>query len=170
MKKILLPILILTAGIFNTAQGQAKLKIGHVNSNEILQVVDGVKEADAQLKTYADQLEQQNQIMLQEYQTKMQQYQSQVDMMTDVVKEVKEKEIVDLEKRISEFQMTAQEKLAEKKEELYSPILKKAEDAIKEVAKENGYTYILDMSLGSVLYADEANDVTELVKKKLGVE
>jgi len=41
----------------------------------------------------------------------------------------------------------------------------------KDVAKENGYTYIFDTSpgIGVVLYADESTDVTALVKAKLGM-
>ena len=49
------------------------------------------------------------------------------------------------------------------------PIMDKITAAIEEVAKENGYTYIFDGSVGFVLYADETTDVSDLVKGKLGL-
>ncbi|MFN9882854.1 MAG: OmpH family outer membrane protein, partial [Bacteroidota bacterium] len=64
----------------------------------------------------------------------------------------------------------AQEKLQTKKQEIYSPILKKAEDAVKAVAKENGYAYVFDTSIGAVIYAQDADDIMPLVKKKLNLK
>lgn len=47
----------------------------------------------------------------------------------------------------------------------------KATNAIKEVAKENGFTYIFDMSSGAILFASETSeDILPLVKKKLGIQ
>jgi outer membrane protein len=89
---------------------------------------------------------------------------------TDAVKEIKQQEIKDLENRIQQFQGTAQDKLQNKKEEVYSPILKKAEDAIKEVAKANNYAYVFDTSAGAVVYAQESDNLMELVKKKLALK
>ncbi len=53
---------------------------------------------------------------------------------------------------------------------MYSPILKKAEDAIKQVAKENNYSYVFDMGTGAVIYAQDSDDLMPLVKKKLGLK
>ena len=70
-----------------------------------------------------------------------------------------EKELEDLGNRIQDFQQTAQESIQKKKEELYGPILKKAEAAIKDIAKEKGYSYIFDTSLGTVLYAQDSDNI-----------
>jgi hypothetical protein len=37
------------------------------------------------------------------------------------------------------------------------------------VAKENGFTYIFDVSAGSLLYQPESDNVLSLVKTKLGI-
>ena len=50
---------------------------------------------------------------------------------------------------------------------MYSPILKRAEAAIVEVAKENTYAYIFDTSAGAVVYAQPSDNVMDIVKKKL---
>jgi outer membrane protein len=60
--------------------------------------------------------------------------------------------------------------MQKKKEELYSPIIKKAEDAINAIAKEKGYSYIFDTSVGAVLFAQESDDVMALVKAKLSLK
>ncbi len=144
-------------------------KLGHINSAELLSEMPEIKQADQKLEQYKKQLEEQNQAMLTEYQNKIQEYQQKEALMADAIKEVRQKEILDLEKRIQEFQVSAQQKLTTKKEELYNPTLQKAEDAIKAVAKEKGYAYIFDTSLGAVIYAQPTDDVISLVKTKLGL-
>jgi outer membrane protein len=89
--------------------------------------------------------------------------------MADPIRQSKIKEITDLENRIQDFQQTAQESISKKKEEIYAPILKKAEDAIVVLAKEKGYAYVFDTSLGATIYAQESDDMMDIVKKKLGI-
>ena len=140
-----------------------------MNTQEILAMMPEVKTADGELQKYQSQLEGQLKSMGAEYQSKVQDYQSQEAIMADAIKKSKAKEITDLQERIQDFQQTAQESIQKKKEELYSPILKKTEDAVKEVAKENAYNYIFDTASGIVLFSSEATDVSVLVKKKLGI-
>jgi outer membrane protein len=93
-----------------------------------------------------------------------------MDSMPDAIKSIKQQELQDLGSRIEDFRQNAQESIQKKKEELYGPILKKAEDAIKETAKEKSYAYIFDISSGSFLYAQESDDIMGMVKAKLGVK
>ncbi len=165
MKKLLgLTIVAILMVGFANAQ-----KFGHINSAELLSIMPEIKSADTKLEAYQKQLEEQNTAMMTEYQNKIQEYQQKEALMADAIKEIRQKEIVDLEKRIQQFQISAQDKLANKKDELYSPTLKKAEDAIKAVAKEKGYAYVFDMSLGAVIYAQPSDDIMSFVKAKLGL-
>ncbi len=145
-------------------------KLGHINSAELLQLMPEIKAADSSLQAYQKSLEDQNQAMLNEYQGKVTDYQKNETTMPDAVKDVKQQEIQDLQQRIQTFQQTAQDKFQQKKEELYSPILKKAEDAIKQVAKENNYAYVFDTSAGAVIYAQDSDDLMPIVKKKLNLK
>lgn len=166
------PILTLIyAMLFVFANIQAQnLKFGHINSAELLSMMPGIKTADTELQNYGKQLESQLKTMSEEYQTKVQDFQSKQTLLADAVKETKVKEITDLELRIQEFQQTAQQSLERKKEELYNPIIKKAEKAIQEIGKENNYSYVFDTSTGSgILYAQESDNLMEKVKKKLGL-
>ncbi|MCC7222835.1 MAG: OmpH family outer membrane protein, partial [Chitinophagales bacterium] len=54
-----------------------------------------------------------------------------------------------------------------KGEELLNPIREKVRVAIQTVAKEGGFSYIIDTSAGNVLFSDPLLDVTALVKSKL---
>lgn len=170
MKKLIKSVLLVVVIFTSTFVHAQALKFGHINSAELVQAMPGIKDADGKLQTYYKQLEDQLKTMNTEYQTKFQDYQSKQALMADAIKEVKEKELADLEQRIVSFQQSAQEKMAGKKEELYNPILKKAEDAIKTVAKENNYSYIFDTSVGAVIYAQESDNIMPLVKKKLGLQ
>lgn len=165
--------LIIAALIFaaNTVVAQAQSnKFGHINSAELIQAMPQTKQADSTLKKFGESLDSQLKMMTGEYQNKVQSYQAKMDSMPDAIKSVKQQELQDLGNRIDDFRQNAQESIQKKKEELYGPILKRAEDAIKDVAKEKGFAYVFDTSSGSFLYAQESDDITALVKAKLAIK
>jgi outer membrane protein len=53
--------------------------------------------------------------------------------------------------------------------ELTSPIIEKARKAVEDVATENSYTYVFNSTEGLLLYATPSDDITDLVKAKLGI-
>jgi outer membrane protein len=109
--------------------------------------------------------------MAKEYQTKMQDYQANQATMSNLVKQSKEKEIVDLETRITQFQANAEQEFESKRAELLKPILDKIQNAINLVGKEKGYTYVLDLATGATVYVGtDAIDCTKDVKAKLGIK
>ena len=73
------------------------------------------------------------------------------------------------EQTLVNFEQESQQKLVAKSEELLQPMQDKVNNAIKLVAQENGFAYILDMSQGSILYADPTTDISTMVKAKLGI-
>ncbi|MBS1689000.1 MAG: OmpH family outer membrane protein [Bacteroidetes bacterium] len=168
MKKLLM---ILACGLLitNMALAQAT-KFGYISSAELLQSMPDRVKADSDLNKYARSFQQELETMGKEYQTKVQQFQAGEKTMTDAMKEVKMKEIQDLQNRIESTQQSAQDKVAQKKQELYGPILDKADKAIKEIAKEKAYDYIFDASQGALLYAKEGDNILPLVKAKLGLK
>ncbi|MBP6334090.1 MAG: OmpH family outer membrane protein [Bacteroidia bacterium] len=169
IKKTLLLAVVLIISSQLSALAQT-LKFGHIDSGTLIQMMPQTKQADSTLRKYGESLDSQLKGMTAEYQNKLQSYQSQADSMPDAIRATKEKELNDLGNRIQDFQQTAQESIQKKKEELYGPILKKAEDAIKEIAKEKSYSYIFDTSLGSVIYAQESDNLMDVVKARLGIK
>jgi outer membrane protein len=147
------------------------LKIGYINSAVLLNSMPEKAKADSDVAKYAKSFQDEIDLMMKEYQTKGQQYQANEKTMDDAMKEVKMKEIQDLQNRIESIQQSAQEKLQQKKSDIYQPILDKADKAIKAVAKEKNFDYIFDAAAnGSMVYEKEEYDVTGLVKAKLGIK
>jgi outer membrane protein len=163
MKKF---ILIFATVLSTAAFGQ---KLGHINSNELLQSMPERSSVEEEIKQYAQELESQLSAMTKEYQSKVQNYQSKEATMTEAIKQDKIKEITNLEERISEFQKTAQKDLQTREEKLLKPIIDKAKGAIEDVAKENNYTYIFDSGVGVLLYQKDSDNIMPMVKKKLGL-
>ena len=109
--------------------------------------------------------------MYQEYQSKADNYQKKMAAgeMSKLIQEATEKELATMETNIREFQQSAEEDLDKYQSQLIAPIQEKALNAIKTVAKANGFSYIFDDASGAMLYKPEGDDVTALVKKQLGI-
>lgn len=147
-------------------------KFGYINSQELIQQIPQVKEANAELETIKAQYEKQGQDKVTALQTKyaaLERKQAQGEISPKQL----ETEAAFLEQErieIAKFQQDIQQKLVEKSETLLKPIRDRIQTAIDDVAKENGYTYIFDQSMGILLYADDATDVSAQVKAKLGMQ
>jgi len=168
MKKV---VLMLALGLMmGTAAMAQTQKFGYVNSQELLSIMPEMGKAETDLKTFAKQYQDQMETMTKEFEKKGQEYQAGEKTMTDAVRTVKQTELQSLQGRIEEYQKSAQEKIAKKKEDIYKPILEKADKAIKDVAKEKGFSYVFDASGGTILYANEGDNILPLVKTKLGIK
>lgn len=164
---ILLSILISTSATF----AQKSLKIGHINGQEVIAMMPERTEAENQIKAFGEQLGKDIESLQVELNNKINDYQNNEKNYTDLIKKSKVEEIQNLQARIQEYQKNAQQEFQKKEGELMKPIIEKAQNAIKEVAKANGYTYILDISAGGVLYeSEDASDIMPLVKAKLGIK
>lgn len=151
--------------------GAQTIKVAHVNTNEVMNAMPEKATAEKNLEKYYGELQEQLKTMAAEYQTKMQDYQANMETMSNLVKQSKEKEILDLETRIQQFQANAEGEFDKKRAELLKPLLDKIQKAIDEVGKEKGYTYILDVATGAAVYVGtDAVDVTPSVKSKLGIK
>jgi len=171
MKKGLTTLLI-AFGVMLSATTFAQQKIGHINADELLQMMPETKQAQAQIETYGRQLEKDLKEMETELDTKIQSFRTNEKMMTQLSRETKTKEIQELQLRIQEYSMRAQEDLQQKQVELLSPIIDKATKAVQDVAKEEGFTYILDSSPSKavvIFAADNSEDIMAKVKAKLGI-
>jgi len=149
---------------------QNKIKLAHVNSNDLMMMMPGIDSVQKSIQDYAKRLDDDGKAMLAEYEKKVIDFQNNQATMSQSLQQVRMKEIQDLEARIRAFEELAQEELQTKQETLLRPIVDKARAAIAEVAKEQGYTYVFDSALGVLLYSDDSDNIIELVKKKLGIK
>lgn len=149
----------------------AQQKIGHINADELLQLMPETKTAQAQLETYGKQLEKELAEMEDELDAKYKAFVDNQAVLTALAKQTKQQELQQLQQRIQEYGQNAQRDLQNKQVELLTPIIDKATKAVQDVAKENGYSYILDSSQSKavVIFQTDSTDIMKLVKKKLGI-
>jgi outer membrane protein len=167
MNKLIISIFILFVGTMSIdAQ-----KVGYLNSEEILALLPEVKQANSDIEVMKAMFTKKGQDMVKDLQAKYQVLQQKQagGELSPVELDKQGAALKAEEAKLQEFDQSSQQKIYAKSEELLQPIQDKVNKAIKDVAKENGYLYIFDYSLGVVLYADPETDVSKLVKAKLGI-
>jgi outer membrane protein len=168
-------IAILTSLIFlvgKNAMAQ-NIKFGHINSDELIQALPEFDSANVKLEKFRKELINALDLMTVELNNKSETYNKESKNYTEIVKQTKEQELVDMNKRIQEFQNNAQQQLQQKQSELFQPIMAKVDKAIKEVGKENGFVYVFSVGQGSsLLFYDEtkSTNIMPLAKAKLGLK
>lgn len=159
---------------FGTFAQEAELpqKIGHINADQLLQMMPETKSAQEQLQAYGQQLEKDLAEMEKELQTKTQTFRQNQDVMTTLSRDTKIRELQELQGRIQEYSMKAQEDLQNKQVELLTPIIEKATNAVQKVADDNNFSYILDSSESKavVIFAGNGVDIMPMVKQELGLQ
>ncbi len=171
MKNLIKLVVIILFLFSGTAVNAQNFKFGHINSAELLSLMPERDSAQAKIQQYAKDLEGELEIMNVEYNNKLNDYIEKQDILTPLVKQTKEQELSEFQSRIQDFTNNAQQDLQQQEAQMIQPIIQKAEKAIKDVAKENGFTYIFDLSRGAVIYfSEQSEDILPLVLKKLGLE
>ena len=169
---IAIAALAITVVLFGQNINAQTFKFGHINSDELIQAMPEFDSAQVKLEKFRKELVNALELMSVELNNKNDAYQKESKNYTDIVRQTKQQELTDLNRRIQEFQSNAQQQLQDKQVELFQPIYTKVDKAIKDVGKENGFTYIFDVSKGSLLYFDasKSTDVLPLAKAKLGLK
>jgi len=162
-------IVVLVAFAVNT-QAQKAAKVGHIEFSKLLEQMPGQDTVKGVMEKYVQSLQGQLQAMQSELELKGEDYKKNVATMSAIIKSTKEKEITDLQGRIEAFQQSAQQDIQSKQASLVAPFVEKAKNAIKDVAKEGGFAYILNAVDDLVLYSEGGENVMGLVKKKLGIQ
>jgi len=159
--------------IFAASAGYSQtLKFGHVNGNELVQALPEFDSARVKLEKTRQELENTLEIMTVQLNNMNDAYAKDSKNWTDLVRQTKEQEMIDLNKRIGDFQTKAQADLQDQQVILFKPIQEKVDKAIKEVGKENGFVYVFDTGSGVLLYFDEtkSTNIMPLAKAKLGIK
>lgn len=162
---VTLMALLLTAGSHLMAQ---QAKFGHVDYTGVAQSTPEWAAAEAEIKQYGEELQAEGEALQAELQKKYEEYQSKQATYSEAVAKLKQQEIQDMYQRLQKFSADAEKQISDKQTELLEPIQAKVLAAIKEVAKENKYTYVFDIS--TQLFNSESDDLTDKVKAKLGIK
>ena len=174
MKKII--FLIAIAVLSFSAGLQAQTKIGYTNVELILNYMPETEAIEKQMETLEKKLAEALEVKQKYYQQKLQEYMQaeQTGKLTDAQKQAAAQGLQGLEAEIQQQLGAAQQKLFAKRMEMLKPLQDKMQNAIDQVAKEEGYEYILNQAVGqgipSIIYGDESHDVTMKIANKLGLK
>ena len=164
MKKMFVIAALALTGFVAKAQN----KIGYISTDELIGVMPEAEKLDAELKDYQASLAQQGQDMMKELNEKDSLFVRDSAKLSPSMKEIKKNELVSLYQRAQNWNQQAQDMYQQEAQKKIAPLRSKALEAIRTVAKENGYTYILDSN--SVIVGPPGDDVLALVKKKLAIK
>ena len=145
---------------------EAELKIGYIDSQALMEQLPEFREAQQSLM----QLKQDYENQAQDRDVKLRKMQEDFKRQELLLSEARKAEMqAEFEEKVQQLQLFTQEKLGPEGElmrkniELMEPIFKRINDAIKLLAEESGYDYVLDSAAqsASLVYANEKYDLTE---------
>ncbi|HYG14924.1 MAG TPA: OmpH family outer membrane protein [Bacteroidia bacterium] len=176
MKKLMKTVMVAFALITFATAANAQQKIAYIYTDSLLLVMPEKKKADTVI--------QETQVKWQKaLAAKEEKIQSIADSLTRMMQRNKNTEptgdpFYNLLKddyqtemqRYSQLEQQAQADLQKKQQEIYEPLYNKVKAAIAEVAKEKGYSYVIDASMGGLLYMPPADNLLADVKKKMNIK
>jgi len=165
------PIFLFALLLGASISAQTAPKYGHLNLGNLLELLPDTKKADDEIKLFASKLGALDDSLGRALQAGAAILQKDYDagLLTPLVAQQRQAELQKQQEYLQKFEQDAQQQVTVKRDELLKPILAKVDEAIKAVATESGFSMIFDTSTGAMLFAAETDDVTALVKKKLGI-
>lgn len=167
--KFSLALAIFLSVVGNTATAQ---KIGHLNAGNLISLMPDAIKADSGLILYKKDLvatgDSLGKVFEKEYKAFGEAYNAGTLSQTEVKK--RQAELQKMQQSLQAYAQEVEQRVANLRRQLLQPILAKLDEAIRAIGKEGNYQVILDTSNGSALFAAESDDVSELVKKKLGLK
>ncbi|MEL6969698.1 MAG: OmpH family outer membrane protein [Bacteroidota bacterium] len=170
MKKILL-VSTLVLGSLIALTGQDRY--GHLNFGNLIAVMPEAIQANDSLEIMQATMVARGEAMAAQFQRDASAFIKDVQSGTLTPVQQQERQAA-LEKRQVEIQNFEQEivqTMGATRNQMLEPIIARAQQAIDDVAKENGYVMVFDTSVfNAVMFADESEDLMDMVKAKLGIE
>ena len=149
----------------------SEVKIGYVDSQQIMTQYEGFRTAQIELEKEQKRLEADYNVMAQQLDSLYQSYQQQQLLMSEDRRKEKEQEIVQKERELQEFGMKKlgpqNSELVQIQNQLMQPILKVFSDACNKVGADQGYDFIFDAGTGGLLYSLESHNITNEVLEEM---
>ena len=145
---------------------QAQSKVAHINTQELIASMPVAKKAQSEIEALGKTYQTDIQASITEYQNTVKQYDAEASTKTAEENQTRMVELQEKQQRIQQFRTDAQKDLADKEADLFKPIQEAAMKAINEVAKAQGYQYVLDRA---TLIVADGDDILADVKKQMGI-
>jgi outer membrane protein len=165
MKNKLIVAALFILGLGCTAVSAQTLKIGIVDSRAVSEKLPEVKQAYAQLGEFQKVKENDLRKEAEAFQTQVADYQKNAEGMDAGMRSAKERELQAKQEQIQLKESNAQADIQKRQQQIFDPIEKRIQEAIHQVANENGYTHVFAKEV--LLHSPTGDDISELVTKKL---
>lgn len=136
------------------------VKVGVVDMQKALQSVEAGKKAKAQLEKEFNAKKQQLQSEEASIKKMGEEFKKQSLVMSDEARGKKQSELQERIMKFQELTQRSQQEIQQKEQELTQPILGKLRGIISELAKQKGYSVILERNENTVLFSLEKDDLT----------
>ena len=151
-----------------TAMACQQNKIGYVDSVKIMDDYQEKIDVEARFKTKADAMGRKRDSISQAFQMELQQFQSKAQSMSQQSAQEEYSQLQQRGQQIGQRLQQEEQQLQQNSQTQMDSLVKKVKKEIRAYGKANGYTYILGGGEGgSVIYGDDANDVTNEILKIL---
>ena len=158
--------LIVIAAVALLASSASAQKLGHINSQEMMVQMKEYKAAETELERYQGELMRELEMFATLIKQDEAKYIEDEPNLTEEIKASRYQELMQKSQNFQTKQGEAEKKLQDKEAMLMQTVLKKIQEAVQKVAKENSYTYVFDTSS---LHFAGGEDITPLLKKELGI-
>jgi len=149
----------------------AQTKIAFINSATVMEQLPEAQDAQKQIDALAQQWQSDLNQLASEMQKKVDDYDKRKLIMSDKRRAEVEKELQDMDKKIVDFRnqkFGTNGEMFTKQNELMKPIQEKIFKAVKDVADEEAYDYVVDRSSSTLLlFANAKHDLTQKIIAKL---
>lgn len=161
-------ILLMAAVALPLLASAQTLKVGIVDTNEIIGKMPETTAAQNTLNEAQKKYQAELQNIDAEFQRQLEEFQNMKEDELPAIKDRKARQLQETQQKGEAFQQQVIQDLQRQQEELMAPVIQKVKSAIESVGKEGGYTLIQEMA-GQLYFAAPVEDITPLVKAKLGI-
>lgn len=153
--------------VFGFSTLQAQTKVAHISTDLLLSQMPETKALNSELEKLSKTYETEIKAEQDKLTAKLKKYDAEAASQTDEVNKQRSLEVQQDQQKIYKLGQTAQQDITAKRNEKLKPLLEKVKKAINDVAKEQGFTYVLE---ASTLIVANGTDLLPAVKAKLGVK
>jgi outer membrane protein len=165
LRAIILSLVLLTS---MSLQAQEQ-NFAHVNLGNVLELLPETAEAEKKMENLRDSLVMSFEDRVAQLEEDFGVFQREVaeGNISRVNQQKKEQQFQQEQQELGAFERSMQQRLEREREKVLGPILEKVNTVITNLAKENNYTFVFDISGGSLLFAEESKDISGEVLDRL---
>lgn len=155
--------------LFAGTNAQAQMKIGYIDAQMILANYKEFQEADRKYRDFERELEREVTKRRNELQEMQGNYERQSLILTEKRKQEEQQAILkkqeELQRYVAEVADPQKGTLVQKNQELSGPVYQKVNSVIQQIAKDDGYDFVLNSE--AMAFAKEEHNLTEKVLEAL---